>query len=577
MVHVVADRIRETGTLASIGTGAIPLTGTPSTAFRTFASVCAVNDTLHYCVVSGGQWEVGLGTYSAANTLNRTTVLASSNAGALVNFGAVSKEVYLTNPAAAVKSQPISVLQFGAVGDGVANDTAAINSAIAAAAGKALYIPAGSYKYTALNTPANNTKIHGDGRGTRLICSAATGNSWEFGDGVSEIRNIELRDLTFWSSVTRTSGAMIRARKLVRSNIKDVYFGTAEDFNADGNRLFDGITINEFDNVRIEGGYCLTSNDGITAYGNAAQDFGSELFLDGGLRVLRQASKCIHIAGGAGGVKIDNIDVSVGVYGLYVSDDLGLARNREIFIGSRASFDSHTTGNGRGIWFDANSCDVAELVGTWCGSNKVGIDIRAAQFADAKFKFTGIRVYNNQNEGVIIADGNVIISGSAINDNGAVLAGAHGLDISAANTKGIVISGNQIVGNGTSGASYNINVAAGCDNFNISDNILTGGTAGAVQNASGVGTTKIVRDNIGWVTENGGTGSIASGATSATITHGLAGAPAAKDIWITPTELTNNDPGPFYVNGITATQFVVNCRNDPGVSNQDFSWGARII
>lgn len=99
MGQIVADRVKETTT--STGTGAITLAAA-ITGFRRFSAVCSVNDTVYYCIqavdgsgVPTGDWEVGLGTYSAANTLTRTTILASSNANAAVNFGAGTKQVWL--------------------------------------------------------------------------------------------------------------------------------------------------------------------------------------------------------------------------------------------------------------------------------------------------------------------------------------------------------------------------------------------------------------------------------------------------------------------------------------------------
>lgn len=82
-------------------------------------------------------------------------------------------------------------------------------------------------------------------------------------------------------------------------------------------------------------------------------------------------------------------------------------------------------------------------------------------------------------------------------------------------------------------------------------------------------------ENIGYVTENCGTGSIASGATSDVITHGLAYTPTARDITITLTENPTNTPGAIWVDTITATEFTVNCENDPGASNLDFEWSVR--
>lgn len=100
MAHITEDRILESST--TTGTGAFTLAGAV-TGFRTFASVMAVNDTCWYAIwgVDGqgtptGQFESGLGTYSALNTLTRTTVLESSAAGAAVTFSAGTKYVAIT-------------------------------------------------------------------------------------------------------------------------------------------------------------------------------------------------------------------------------------------------------------------------------------------------------------------------------------------------------------------------------------------------------------------------------------------------------------------------------------------------
>lgn len=105
MALIVADRVKETST--TTGTGAFTLAGA-MTGFRAFSAVCAVADTCYYCIqaVDGdgnptGEWEVGSGTYSAANTLTRTTVLSSST-GSAVNFAAGTKQVWVDLAAAQV-------------------------------------------------------------------------------------------------------------------------------------------------------------------------------------------------------------------------------------------------------------------------------------------------------------------------------------------------------------------------------------------------------------------------------------------------------------------------------------------
>jgi hypothetical protein len=97
MALVLADRVKETSTTA--GTGTLTLGGA-STGFQSFAAVGNGNTT-YYAIsdAATGDWEVGIGTYtSSGTTLSRDTVLSSSASGALVTFGAGSKDVFVTYP-----------------------------------------------------------------------------------------------------------------------------------------------------------------------------------------------------------------------------------------------------------------------------------------------------------------------------------------------------------------------------------------------------------------------------------------------------------------------------------------------
>lgn len=101
MAFAYFDRVKETS--ATTGTGPLTLAGAVS-GFRTFASVYSTSDTMYYTITdqTGANWEVGLGTYSGTNTLTRTTVLSSSNAGSAVNFTSGSLFVFVDLPKAAL-------------------------------------------------------------------------------------------------------------------------------------------------------------------------------------------------------------------------------------------------------------------------------------------------------------------------------------------------------------------------------------------------------------------------------------------------------------------------------------------
>ena len=96
MALVVNDRVKETST--TTGTGTLSLAGAV-TGFETFSSAIGNANTTYYSIVNvNGEFEVGLGTVSAA-ALARTTIISSSNSDSAVNFSAGTKNVFCTLPA----------------------------------------------------------------------------------------------------------------------------------------------------------------------------------------------------------------------------------------------------------------------------------------------------------------------------------------------------------------------------------------------------------------------------------------------------------------------------------------------
>jgi len=102
MALIIKDRVQETSTTS--GTGTLTLAGAV-TGYQSFGSAIGNGNTTYYGIYANGyaDWEVGIGTVTVTGgttTLARTTVLASSNAGSLVNFSGAQLSVWGDMPAA---------------------------------------------------------------------------------------------------------------------------------------------------------------------------------------------------------------------------------------------------------------------------------------------------------------------------------------------------------------------------------------------------------------------------------------------------------------------------------------------
>ena len=119
--------------------------------------------------------------------------------------------------AANVKQPP-----YNAVGDGVADDTAAIQNAInACPAGQFVYIPAGTYKINALTDRRNDITIRGAGMGQTVLMMYGGGNgALDFGSGdwprPTADRDVVSGATAGNNTITVSSTAGIAPGKLIR-------------------------------------------------------------------------------------------------------------------------------------------------------------------------------------------------------------------------------------------------------------------------------------------------------------------------------------------------------------------------
>lgn len=85
-----------------------------------------------------------------------------------------------------------------------------------------------------------------------------------------------------------------------------------------------------------------------------------------------------------------------------------------------------------------------------------------------------------------------------------------------------------------------------------------------------------IADNVGLVTFNRGTATVASGATYVDVTHGLAFTPTAANISVSPTNNLGN-AAKFWISDIGASTFRINVNADPGATTATFAWQAKVF
>lgn len=201
----------------------------------------------------------------------------------------------------------VNVKDFGAVGDGVTNDSTAINAALAV--GGAIYFPSGNYLIDARLYPVSNSKIFGDGASTKLKLKDNFGTQINMFN-LDADTNISFQDLyldgnlagqTFIgdngqnliSLLNGSSDIIIDNCFFINSGKDGVYIGGGSKNVMVSNCTFDtmrrmGVTITSGENIVVQSnifqnGYDLVglvSNTGVHFEPNNSSEYCYDLIID---------------------------------------------------------------------------------------------------------------------------------------------------------------------------------------------------------------------------------------------------------------------------------------------------------
>jgi hypothetical protein len=490
----------------------------------------------------------------------------------------------------------INVKWLGAVGDGVTDDTSAIQTALNA--GGAVFIPSGTYIVSDLSISVDGTTLMGVGYDSVLKRDP---------NAVGSIR-------------------VIRVNKGGAKYLSDI---TIKDIRVDGSKATAGEYTLENEGIDADNTERLTiQNCWIHDCGQDAID------VDGGNigliiqnnRIYDNAGNGIHTYGVKNGDISNNWIYNGGdgwdfathngviaeprAINFIVDPDTGLTsdeRRPERNTVSGNKIDNYSIG----IGIDSDTaidCVVSNnVISNIYGTTGVGINIQGE-----RTKVVANQIYTCTEQGIKISGAEHLITGNHVeaclekhidvfNADDVVVVGntvVGAVDVDAMhiriNSERCVATGNNLNGSASSGVVAGIRIEG--PNATVTGNYLShrfalvlasSGSSYVVEGNKCVGTSTdffissaltpggVIANNhtpngTGQKAKAEGTGSIAVGATTNTVNHGLWKAPTR--VVITPTTGTNTKT--IWVTNITDTQFTVNADVDPTTAYQWFDWYA---
>lgn len=359
----------------------------------------------------------------------------------------------------------VSVLQFGAVGDGVTDDTAAIQAAIdSLSSGGTVQFPCGNYKVTsALNVSISGIVLAGENRSKSIITTtSATANVI-----VLDAGNVGVSNLRIEHATTRTAGSSIS----ITTNASKI-----DVYQVDIVAPFIGISvpnvaIAKFESVDINGAVATTGKS-IVVTGGFAVSFVDCIFRnDPAARPASHIqienvedivfSNCQCISGGINMNVIPGSGQDIGLLWCNDSqfDDAGTASIR--LAPATGGAVNEVTINSP--WIKGTTSDV---LATTAG----GGTISSLQVSNSLLVGTG--------EGITSSGAsNLILNGNKI--------GGHTTAISLTNTSGAVITGNIIGAHGLySGNSLALYLGGTTSNVIVSNNDMRSNVAGITDSSA---------------------------------------------------------------------------------------------
>lgn len=447
----------------------------------------------------------------------------------------------------------VDVKDYGATGNGVSDDTAAIVLAVnkqAAVGGGMVYFPPGTYLVSAPISLPGNVSIWGNGAGSIIRAKIAINSIFSITGSTVSIRDVLLDGNSYLASaaISNTGQSYSVVEGCVIQNCGNGY--THADAGASG----------PSQSPIVRGNLLINNTTGITFSGGCINMIISQNYIYGGTGVImnQTTTHCEGLYMSQNTVMPSTLNGSPGI-GLVINAGLEFEITNNVIdqcylnAVTLAGTSSSVSSNYMKFldnWFGFQTSPAAGGVGVLVEGNVANAIFKGNTFAASPtwgFEATDIGALIPSN---ILLDGNLFLN----NITG---------DVSITSTAGEYPITNNIFNNSTIALSDNNNGIAGI----VSGNFFPGGKASAI-----FSTARKIGLNDGITTQTRGTAVISSGTTSITFNHLCDLIPTAGNVTVNVTNIATNAPGELAIAIIGSTQITVTCRNNPGASNLNLAW-----
>ena len=443
---------------------------------------------------------------------------------------------------------------------------------------------------TPVNTvPARGSKLKGEGRGTVIAPTFGNADYFYLGAANSDTWDVILEGFNFQPTVQQAPGFYaVHFKRANQCYAVDNLLGSLETYDnvIGSSKINAGYFFEQFGLCGVLGGdICGTPGDAITIEGDLADEaYGAEFLVDQQLSIVG-CGTAIHLAGSAGGVYLDRINIGGCALGIRASVANSGQPNRELFTSMKCTVDSCP---GMGVSIEANSLYQWLGDGIWvgaCGGPGVpGVNLAPSPGADANTSvhLGMIHLTNCYWDGWVQAQGFFVAKVFALQNGaggdpvvpGTPAAGGHAFNF-LAGTDEVVIDGlADDNGNATRGYGAFFDATIPVVDARVSG--PSNGQGAAMCNGAGgnggVNSARRFHNTSGFSSRTNGYAAIPQGQSSVTVNHGLNGYPTSVNIgpasdqdsgvrfWAAPANFSN-------------TGFTI-LYSEPAASLRAFSWEA---